>query len=1379
MQARVTAVLVSSNGAEHLPRTLAAIAAQTRAPDALVVVDCASTDATSALLAAAHPTRFIQASSRLSFGTAVAHALGVAPPPNDENEWLWLLAHDTAPEPDALAALLAAVEVNPSVAAAGPKQMEWDDPDYISEFGETVTSTGASVPLVETELDQAQHDRMSDVLAMGAAGLLVRHTVWNEVGGFDPALPTADNGLDFGIRIRLAGHRVMAVPASRVATDGDGLAGPGRSIKGSARRRRQTARRAAQLHRRLVYAPSFAVVFHWLSLVPLAVARSLFQLVRKQPGAIGGEFAAAFKTAFGSHIGAARRRLRASRRVGWRAIAPLRMPGDEIRRRRSLQREIALTYLRGERDRIQFISSGGVATVLVVALIGFVVFLPVFGAAAITGGGALPLGTTVGGLWSEIGTGFRDLGLGFVGAADPFAAVLAVLGSITFWSPSFAIVCLYLVALPLAALAAWFCAARLTDRPVLRTAAAVLWVLAPSFLGALDAGQIGAVLAHLLLPWLVLAGLAAPKSWSASAIASILFAAVLAVAPSLWPALIVIWLIATVASRRDVARLLGIPLPALALFAPLIWDQFQRGTPLALLADPGLPVWRPTVPVVDLLIGLPRTGLGGWESIAGGVGIDTSLVLLVLGILVVPLALVALAALFLPGSYRAVVAVVIAILGFATAVGSQQLALATTGSQSVTIWPGSGLSLYWLGLVGAAVLGLSALPRLAALPAVVATAAVAVIVLPSALGVLLGTAEVAGGDGRRLPAYVTAEASNNPRVGTLVLAPQGDGGLGASVVHGPGETLDQQSTLAATEALGGSVDGSTEAETEAATDLADVVGNAASISGADVSSRLTELGVEFVLLAPATADEQGAAAGDITSRTTNALNSNAQFTFIGNTFAGSLWQVAGDDVIATLPAPNPGNTGTPMGVLVLIVQAFVFGVALLLALPAGRLQVQGNRAVSTTAHVGAVDSVEEEIAEDKHSEYDDRLAVGEEPEALEVDETPARPGGAAPSRAAESARAGSGGSPSGAAGQASAAGLAAAAGAAGVVGGRPQDTHPDSAATDVTTPAGTYAARYVEARPEAPDARSADSAARGGESAAAASATAAAASATPTAAPDATAPAPGQAPSDRGVDAPWWAGTGRPSVPNAPEGAGTPEADPGSYATAEFAAHRPAPSAEPPAPAGQLTPDEQLAAAHADTAPTPVIPAPVTPAAPVTSDPAPEAAQSDPEPAPEPEPEAPQPPVEPTADQAQSSSAPEHRPGAEFPSPMSASDHAAAPVAEPTPAAPAPAPAAPTPAEYFAAPTDAPPAPEPVTPEAASDPSGPAERPVSRFAPGYVAPAGAPLPGHDAALADYDPNDETVLSIRDAADHDEAADRPDPDPDRPTHHSEEDPTDGR
>ncbi|QWT25048.1 glycosyltransferase [Subtercola sp. PAMC28395] len=962
MQARVTAVLVAHNGAERLPRTLAAVEAQTRRPDALVVVDAASTDTTAKLLSEVQPTGFLSASSRLTFGVAISHALGVVSPPSSDSEWLWLLAHDSAPEPGALAALLAAVEVNPSVAVAGPKQMEWNNGDYIAGFGESITRFGSSVPLVERELDQAQHDRMSDVLGVGAAGMLVRHTVWNQLGGFDDALHTADNGLDFSIRARLAGHRVMAVPDAKVATAGDGLSGPGTSAKGSQRRKRQSARRAAQLHRRLVYAPAFAVVFHWLSLVPLAVVRTFFQVLRKQPGAVTGEFAAAFRTAFSGRVGAARRSIRTTRSASWGAVAPLRVPGGEVRRRNALVRELALSRARGSREELFFFSGGGAAIVIAAAVLGLALFFPLLGSAALTGGSFLPLGD-VGGLWAQVGYGWRDLGLGFVGASDPFAYMVAVFGSITFWSPSVALVVLYLAAFPLAALAAWFCAAKLTSRQGLRVFAAVLWVIAPPFLSSMDAGQVGAIIAHLLLPWLVLAALSAARSWPASAIASLLFAGVLAAAPSLWPALLVLWFGAVVFSRRAIARYIGIPIPALALFLPLAYDQFQRGTPLGLLADPGLPNAHGPVSLIDLLLGQPQSGLGGWSGIGAAVGLDSATVQLIAVLLVVPLALIALVALFLPRSYAAALAALVAVLGFATAVAATMISVSSTGALEISIWPGAGLSLFWLGLLGAATIGLSSFTRLAALPAVVAAVAIAVLAVPVATSTLVGTSAMRPGTGQSLPAFVTAEATSNPRVGTLVLVPQSNGGLAASVVHGAGATLETQSTLAAT------VVGLSPAEQN----LANLVGNLASRSSTDPTAELAQLGIEFVVLAPPAATASSTDAQAVAARATSSFDSNASLTSIGQTFAGKLWQVTGSPGLSALPAPSPSNTGTPTGVLILIIQAVVFGLALLLALPAGRLEAHGLRAATALDEAAEL----EELAEPDES---GALAAGAEPD---------------------------------------------------------------------------------------------------------------------------------------------------------------------------------------------------------------------------------------------------------------------------------------------------------------------------------------------------------------------------------------------------------------
>ncbi|UFS57728.1 glycosyltransferase family 2 protein [Subtercola endophyticus] len=943
MQARVTAVLVAHNGAERLPRTLEALRAQTRQPDSLVVVDLASTDGTAKLLTDMQPTGFLSASTRLSFGVAVTHALGVVPPPASDDEWLWLLAHDTAPEPGALAALLAAVEVNPSVAVAGPKQMDWNDKDFIAGFGETITPYGASFALVERELDQAQHERMSDVLGLGAAGMLVRHTVFNELGGFDQALPTADNGLDFSIRARLAGHRVIAVPSARVATAGDGLSGPGTSVKGTQRRKRQTTRRAAQLHRRLVYAPALAVVFHWLSLVPLAVFRSLFQVLRKQPGAVTGEFAAAFKTAFSGHVAAARGSIRRTKKAGWKSLAPLRVPGAEVRRRNALVRELALSKARGSREELQFFSGGGAAIVAAAAAVGLVLFFPLFGASAIVGGSFIPLGGDAGGLWSQVGYGWRDLGLGFLGASDPFAYLLAIFGSLTFWSPSAALVVLYIAALPLAALAAWFCAAKFTNRQGLRIFAAVIWAIAPPFLASMDAGQAGAIIAHLLLPWLMLAAVSAARSWSASAIASLLFAATVAAAPSLWPALLVLWLVSVIFARRAIMRYIALPLPALVLVAPLAWEQLQRGNPFGIFADPGLPNAHNSTSLLDLLLGLPESGLGGWSQIGTTVGISSDTAMLVAFILLAPLALLALVALFLRRGGVAAGAAFVGIVGFATAVGCTLISVSSTGSLEISLWPGAGLSLYWFGLAGAATIGLASFKRFASIPAVLAAFAIAVLAVPVATSTLTATSDVHAGTGQSLPAFVTAEAASNPRVGTLVLNPQANGGLAASIVHGAGATLETQSTLAAT---------TTSVSAERQT-FAELVGNLASRSGTDSTVQLAQMGIEFVVLAPAAGSAATTDAQAVAARSKIAFDSNASLTPIGSTFAGELWEITGTPGFSALPPISPTNTGTGIGLLILIVQAIVFGLALLLALPAGRLEAHGLRAATALDEVGA------------------------------------------------------------------------------------------------------------------------------------------------------------------------------------------------------------------------------------------------------------------------------------------------------------------------------------------------------------------------------------------------------------------------------------------
>ena len=936
MHARVTAILVARNGAKHLKRTLEALSRQTRQPDVVIMVDCGSTDNTAALLAAYGPTHFISADAGLTFGEAIATAVRVVAPPESDREMLWLLAQDSAPEPGALAALLGELEIAPSVAVAGPKVMHWDAGDYIHDFGQSLTPGGATVTLVESELDQGQHDGMSDVLGVSAGGMLVRHIVWQQLGGFDPALPSADDSLDFCVRVRMAGYRVSGVAAAQVATAGDGVAGASGSSRGRARRKRLRTMRAAQLHRRLVYSPSWMIPFHWLAMVPLAVLRSFVQLLQKEPGAILGEYSAAFATAFsGFRVRAARRRFGATRTLGWSSIASLRVPAAEVRRRQALRREASLTGVNGEVPEIRFLSGGGAWTVLAALVAGLIVLAPLIGARTLTGGGLLPLAATPAELWQSIGYGWRDIGLGFVGGADPFAAVLAVIGSLTFWAPSFSLVLLYFLALPLAALGAWLAATRLSERASIRAIAAVLWMLAPTFLSALAAGRPAAILVHLLLPWLFFAGFMAARSWSASASAALLFAAIVAAAPSLTPALLVIWLIAMLVSGRSGMRFIGIPLPALALAAPLIWDQGLRGNWLALLADPGVPLPGPDVSVWQLLLGFPTGELGGWTPLLETLGLPGVDAFVLVPVLLVPLAALGVLALFLPGARGASFSLLTALLGAATAIAASQLHLTSIGGQTAAIWAGAGLSLYWLGLVGAVVFALRGMRRFAIAPAVTAIVALVIVVAPLVAALPLGTSVVREGIDRTQPAFVSAEAQTDARVGTLQIVPQPDGGILATIVRGPGATLNAQSTLSSTDP---SLSGREE-------ELATLAGNLASRSGLDGAAGLADFGIRFVLLRPAAvtvtgpgaADAVTPAAAETLGRTTTALDGNAALAPVGDTVFGRLWQYEVTDApVAT--AENgaiPENAGGTLGFVFFLIAVFVLGATVLLSLPTG------------------------------------------------------------------------------------------------------------------------------------------------------------------------------------------------------------------------------------------------------------------------------------------------------------------------------------------------------------------------------------------------------------------------------------------------------------
>lgn len=934
---RVHAVVVvrpdgRAPAAFHLKRTLASLQEQTRRPEALTIVLCGGDERLRDVVTGAGADFVVNASASTGFAAATA----LASPELSPGEAVWLLAQDAAPEPDALARLAGALELSPSVAFVAPKLVRWDDRSEIVSLGVGMTRYGRTVGLADGELDQGQHDAREDVLGTDVRGILVRGDAWRELSGLDRGLAGADEGLDLGVRARLAGARVSLVPAALVAVAGDGAAGLPAPNTPQRRRRIVYAERVAQLHRRLAYAPLAALPLHWLSLLPLAVWRTIVDLVRKQPGRIGPEWAAAVVVFVRLvSIGRARHRIATTKRIPWAQLAPLRISQGELRERLDDEPEVAIGGHR--RGDLRFFSGGG-AWLVLGALVVSVAAFPALLAWPVLGGGALqPLANTVAGLWDEAAFGQRALGLDTVGPADPFASVLAVIGSLAPWEPSRALVVLWVLALPLAALGGWMAATRVTERPILRLLGGATWALAPAFVVALSQGRPTAVILHLLLPWLFFAGSVAHRSWSGAGAASILLAAVVATAPSLAPALAVIWLASilvavVVRAGRGVARLIWTAIPSIALVLPLIWNAAANGRLWGLLADPGAPWAGPQVGPDSaaralLTAGIPTPDLAGWTTlIPEG---PTWWVPL----LTAPIALLALAA---PLTQRWAVGtalLVVTALGIGTAFAAVGISVAFSQSIPVAIWPGVGLSLAWLGAVGGALVTLDAglAPRVTfvrGIATVVVLAAVATLAVPSLTAMTRRTATIANGPESTLPAFVAAQGRDDPDVGTIVLTPQAAGGVSATVVWGASETLGGQTTMLATRTR----------PTPQDAVVAELAADLVTSSADDVVAGLSEVGISFILLAPAMPTESDAARTMRLSAST-ALNQRDTLDSVGDTAKGELWRVIGE------VAPRPQEAASVVGIarLIAIGQLIVLGIALLLAVPTAASRREARR----------------------------------------------------------------------------------------------------------------------------------------------------------------------------------------------------------------------------------------------------------------------------------------------------------------------------------------------------------------------------------------------------------------------------------------------------
>jgi len=522
---RVTAVLVSHNGAVWLPEVVAALTSQTRPINYITAVDTGSEDASVKLLKSARIPYFI-ADRETGFGQAVSLAVDKLPQSID-NEWIWLIHDDCAPAPTALAELLLAVDDRPQVVMVGPKLLGWHDRTHLLEVGISIAGNGARwTGLEPLEYDQGQHDGIHDVLSVSTAGALIRRDVFEELGGLDHNLALFRDDVDFGWRARAAGHSVIAATGA-VAFHAQAAATERRviDVEGAFLHRPLLLDRQNAAYVLLANSSWWMIPWIVLQLFGSAIARAIGYLIAKLPGYASDEILAVGSLIFRpKKILEARKVRKKQRFVSARVIASyipprwsqIRLGAErlvELVRNRVLPEDNSSTesILDSDEDLLTPVNTSSwlsllkrpeVLGFLTLAIISVINSRNRFGALV---GGALPTspsGATD--LWRAYFESWHQVGMGTSQATPSWVALTAIASLAVLGKVSFLISTFFLLAPLLIMWSGFNLLKRLTSNSWISVPAAFLYAISPVTIAAVSSGHIGTLVLLIFAPILAL-----------------------------------------------------------------------------------------------------------------------------------------------------------------------------------------------------------------------------------------------------------------------------------------------------------------------------------------------------------------------------------------------------------------------------------------------------------------------------------------------------------------------------------------------------------------------------------------------------------------------------------------------------------------------------------------------------------------------------------------------------------------------------------------------------------------------------------------------------------------------------------------------------------
>jgi GT2 family glycosyltransferase len=498
----VALVLVAHDPGPWFEDCLASIAAQRYEQLATLVVDAGGGDDLERRVAAVLPAAHVVHPPDVEgFGSAANVALTAV-----TGAAFILLCHDDVRLDPGAVQQLVAEAYRSNAGIVGPKLVDWDHPERLTQVGMGSDKFGAQVPFVEPgEIDQEQHDSVRDVFVVPGAVTLIRADLFSELGGFDDGIVGFGDDLDLCWRAQAVGARVVLAPSARAAhRERTARTTPAATYDAIALRHRiRTVLVAGRAPRRWGVTLQFAV----LTLIQIVAALVLGRVRRAR--SLAGAWT--WNVRRHGQIRARRKALRSIRHVS---------DGD-IRRRQQRGSYELVAFVRGRvganEDRLEAMAGtakGAAASARTpgarFSVVAWVVVVAVF----IVGSRDLLVNgvPAIGGLWafpSSPGTladltlsNYRRVGLGLEGAGPSVLGALALSGYGVAGALGLLRQVLILGLLPLGAIGMWRLARPIGSRRS-RVAALLVFVVIPVPYNALGEGRWGALALWAAMPWLV------------------------------------------------------------------------------------------------------------------------------------------------------------------------------------------------------------------------------------------------------------------------------------------------------------------------------------------------------------------------------------------------------------------------------------------------------------------------------------------------------------------------------------------------------------------------------------------------------------------------------------------------------------------------------------------------------------------------------------------------------------------------------------------------------------------------------------------------------------------------------------------------------------